>query len=136
MEPTSVSMPSLTLLIVEDDKDSRDILTAILSRKFSAVRMHSAINGRDGVEQFKKLLPDILVTDVNMPEMSGLELAEIVRQIKPETKIIVITADTGKAALEDSIGEGFQIDHYVLKPVDFQKLFLAVEQCITEVAGG
>lgn len=136
MESTSERMPSLSLLLVEDDNDSRDILTAILSRKFSAVKVHNAINGRDGVEQFKKLLPDILVTDVNMPEMNGLELAGIVRQIKPETKIIVITADTGKAALEDSISEGFRINHYVLKPVDFQKLFLAVEQCITEVAGG
>ena len=134
MELTSGKMPSVTVLIVEDDKDSREILNILLHKKFRDVTLLTAIHGLDGLELFKKHLPDIVMTDVNMPEMGGVQMAEKILEIKPGTKIIMITADTGKAALENSIGKGFKADHYVLKPVDFQKLFAAIEQCIADIA--
>lgn len=126
--------PTLKLMLAEDDKDTRDLLVAILGAKFPGLDIFSAVNGRDAVEQFKTLLPDVVVTDVNMPEMNGLEMAGVVREIKPAVKIIIVTADTGKGALERAIRDGLQIDHYVLKPVDFQELFRAVELCLTELA--
>lgn len=126
--------PTLKLMLAEDDKDTRDLLVAILGAKFPGFDIFTAVNGRDAVEQFKTLLPDVVITDVNMPEINGLEMAGVVREIKPAVKIIVVTADTGKEALERAIRDGLQIDHYVLKPVDFQELFRAVELCLAELA--
>jgi two-component system, response regulator YesN len=126
--------PTWKLLLVEDDKDTRELLLTILRAKFPDLDIFTAVNGRDAVEQFKALLPDVVVTDVNMPEMNGLEMAGVVRKIKPAVKIVVVTADTGKDALERAMREGLAIDHYVLKPVDFQHLFHAVELCLAELA--
>lgn len=56
-----------------------------------------------------------------------------IREIKPEAKIIVLTADIGKATLENAVVEGFEIDHYILKPVNFGQLFAAIEGCIGEI---
>ena len=133
MEQFSGAEAPLTLMIVEDDKDSRDMLKIILAKKFPDIAIQTAVNGKDGVELFEKTLPEIIMSDVNMPEMNGIEMIRIVRKIKPETKIIMITADTGKATLEGSVGEGFRVDHYVLKPIDYKKLFTAIEQCIEEI---
>ena len=126
--------PTWKLLLVEDDKDTRDLLLTILRAKFPGLDIFTAVNGRDAVEQFKTLLPDVVVTDVNMPEMNGLEMAGIVRKIKPAVKIVVVTADTGKEALERAMREGLKIDHYVLKPIHFQHLFHAVQLCLAELA--
>ena len=59
-----------------------------------------------------------------------MQMIQKIRAIKPDTKFIVITGDTGKLVLQDSIGKGFEIDHYILKPVSFPELFAAIEQCL------
>lgn len=125
--------PTWKLLLVEDDKDTRDLLVTILRAKFPGLDIFTAVNGRDAVEQFETLLPDVVVTDVNMPELNGLEMAGVVREIKPAVKIIVVTADTGKEALQHAIKDGLQIDQYVLKPVDIQEFFRAVQLCLAEL---
>jgi CheY-like chemotaxis protein len=120
----------LKMLLVEDDRDAREIMASIIGVRFKDVTLYIAKNGREALELFHEHLPDLVITDINMPELGGLELSQKVREVKPDTIIIVITADTGKAALEDAIGSGFQIDHYIVKPVDFKKLFSAIEQSL------
>jgi YesN/AraC family two-component response regulator len=68
-----------------------------------------------------------------MPEVNGVLMADNIRAIKPGTKFIVLTGDTGKLTLEASVGNGFEINHYIAKPVDFQELFAAIEQCVGEI---
>jgi CheY-like chemotaxis protein len=65
-----------------------------------------------------------------MPEMGGAHMVDEIRAIKPETKFIVITGDTGQLALEDSAKNGFKFDHFIAKPVVFQALFTAIDQCL------
>jgi YesN/AraC family two-component response regulator len=134
MKPRTNPMPSISILLVEDDSDTLEVLAKIFPIKFPDVALHTAINGRAGLELYKTHTPDIVITDVNMPELSGVQMADKIRAIKPDVKIIVLTAKTGKASLEHAVGEGFEIDHYILKPVNFGILFAAIEQCIGEVA--
>lgn len=134
MKPGTNPVPSISILLVEDDQDTLKVLATIFPIKFPDIALHTAINGRAGLELFKTHLPDIVVTDINMPEMGGVQMADRIRAIKPETKIVVLTADTGKATLEDAVGEGFEVDHYITKPVNFGILFAAIEQCIDEIA--
>ena len=82
---------------------------------------------------FKTYTPGIVITDFNMPEMSGAHMVAKIRAIKPDTKFIVITGDTGQLALEDSDKKGFKFDHFIAKPVVFEALFVAIDQCLGEI---
>jgi YesN/AraC family two-component response regulator len=134
MESMSNQMPANSILLVEDEKLTLDLLTKILTRKFPDVPLYTASNGRTGLELFKAHTPDIVITDINMPEMGGMQMVAHIRAIKPGIKFIVLTGDTGKLSLEASVEKGFEIDHYIVKPVDFQELFAAVEQCLGEIS--
>ncbi|MCM0082249.1 response regulator [Geomonas sp. Red32] len=120
-------------MIVEDDQDTREILCSILRRKFPAVDFLSAANGREGVELFAERRPQIVVTDLNMPGMGGAWMIRAIREMSPETMFIVVTADTGKGALVEALGEEKPIDHYVFKPVDYATLFLAISRCLAKL---
>jgi YesN/AraC family two-component response regulator len=133
METNTDAIPTISILLVEDDKDTLEILATILPTKFPDVALHTANNGRVGLELFKTHMPDIVITDINMPEMGGVQMANKIKEIKPNVKIIVLTADTGKATLENSVGEGFEIDHYIMKPVNFGLLFAAIEKCLQDI---
>lgn len=118
------------IMIVEDDRDTLEILNAVLQRKFSDASFFTARNGREGVELFKKQQIDLVITDVNMPQMGGAEMVREMRALKPDTHFIFITADAGKATLEHAIGKGFRLVHYLPKPVAYHDLFHAVEQAL------
>jgi YesN/AraC family two-component response regulator len=134
MIAASDPMPLISILYVEDDKATLELLTAILADKYPDVALRNAGNGRTGFEIFKKYLPDIVITDINMPELNGVQMTNKIRAIKPDTKFIVLTSDNGMATMEHAVGKGFEIDHYIMKPVDFRVLFAAIESCLGEIA--
>jgi YesN/AraC family two-component response regulator len=69
---------------------------------------------------------DIVITDINMSEMSGARMATNIRALKPDTQFIAITGN-------DSSEIRFEFDHYIVKPVDFEELFGIIEKCISNV---
>jgi YesN/AraC family two-component response regulator len=88
--------------------------------------LYTAVNGKLGLDLFKTLTPDIVITDINMSEMCGVQMAENIRALSSDTKILAIT---GKNS--DEIRHAF--DHVITKPVDLSQLFAAVEQCVGEI---
>jgi YesN/AraC family two-component response regulator len=122
------------MVIVEDDASALDLLASVVERKFKGIEVFTASNGREGLEVFNERLPELLITDIKMPEMNGVELAEKVRELQPDTIVIVISADSGEASLEESIGKGLKIDHFIRKPVDYKKLFSAIELSLASLA--
>lgn len=124
---------AITMMIVEDDRDSLEILSVVLRRKYADMELCTADNGRKGVELFKEHQADIVITDVNMPEMGGIAMVQAIRELKPGVQFIFITADTGRATLEHSVGNGFQLDHYLEKPLDYGDLFSAIETSVARV---
>ena len=77
---------------------------------------------------FKRNQPEIVLTDIRMPVMDGLQLAAEGRLLNPETCIIAITAHSDTDCLLTAIEIGF--NHYILKPVEYRKLFAAIDQCL------
>ncbi|WP_224982740.1 response regulator [Geomonas agri] len=122
-----------TIMLVEDDRDTLDILSVVLRRKYGDLQLYTAENGRQGVDLFKERNADIVITDVNMPEMGGVAMVQAIRGIRPQVQFIFITADAGRATLEHSVGAGFQLDHYIEKPVDYRDLFSAIDQSLAKV---
>jgi CheY-like chemotaxis protein len=122
----------LAILLVEDDEAAREILAGMLAMRFPQVAFHLADNGATGLDSFKKHLPALVITDVNMPIMNGIRLTREIRQLAAAVKVIVLTARCDKAILESPEPAG--VNHYLLKPVDCRKLLLAIEQCLSEMA--
>src|SRR5690242_8918379 len=110
-----IPMAEISILVVEDEAITLEFLVTTLARKYPHIAIYKALNGRTGLESFKTHTPDIVVTDINMPEISGVQMADKIRDVKPDTKFIILTGDTGKLALEASVGRGFKIDHYIDK---------------------
>lgn len=125
--------PSISILIVDDDKVSMNIILAMIVKKFLGLTVHCAHNGKHGLELFREHTHDIVITDIKMPMLDGVQMAVEIRKIKTDAKLIVLTGETRKAILEETVGKFVQIDHYIIKPVEFGALFAAIEQCLGEI---
>jgi PAS domain S-box-containing protein len=109
---------SLKLLYVEDDDSVRTPTSKLLEKCVN--ELYVASNGEQGLELFKDNQPDIVVTDITMPVMDGLEMSARIRKINNYVPIIVTTAHYDTDFLIRAIEIG--INHYVSKPVDFSAL--------------
>ncbi len=122
----------VTILLVEDEQLSRNILGEMLARKMPATRLVTADNGENGLELYQKHRPDLVITDITMPIMNGLRMAGAIRKLNPDALIIVLTAHNDTDYLLDAIEMG--IAQYVLKPIDQGKLFAAIDRCVERIA--
>ena len=120
------SLRSLTVLYIEDEEEVLNALASILQRRTKELFL--AKNGKEGLELYKKHRPDIIITDIKMPIMNGLKMAEIIRQDDYTTPIIVTSAFNDNDYLMRAIEIG--INQFVLKPIDAEKLFTALENSI------
>jgi len=113
-------LKEITVLYCEDEANLRDVTGGILT-SFTK-KQFIAEDGQIGLEYFKanKDNIDLVITDVNMPNMSGLEMAKEIKAINPNIPIIVATAFSNSEYLLEAIDLG--IDKYVLKPVNIKKL--------------
>ena len=84
-------MKNARLLIVDDHEIFRRGLRALLEPSSEWQICGEAVDGLDAVEQYKSLKPDIVVLDVSMPRLNGLEAARLIRRENPESKIVIIT---------------------------------------------
>ena len=116
-----------SLLIVEDDRDSCEMLLMVIQKLFPDMVAHCAGNGIAGWQLFQEYLPEIVITDLNMPEMDGLQMAQLIRSHKPDTKLVAISADIERATQEESVAEGRIFDCYIVKPFKFSALTAAIE---------
>lgn len=122
------------MMLVEDEDMTREILAKILAQRYPKILLYTAINGRAGLELFKTHTPDVVITDINMPEMDGILMADKIDVIKSVTKFIFITGNKRALILQDSVEKGHKFDRLIMKPIDFQKLFAAIKQCFDEIA--
>lgn len=115
----------ISLLYVEDDPAARAQISSLLQR--SVAKLYVATNGRQGIELFQTHSPDIVLTDIMMPVMNGLEMAREIRKRNPDCQIIVLTAFSDTDYMLDCISIG--INQYTLKPVDLSKLIQSIGTC-------
>jgi sigma-B regulation protein RsbU (phosphoserine phosphatase) len=119
----------VSILYVEDEALTRAVFARILGRKVR--NLFQAENGEEGLELFKKHRPDIVISDVKMPVMDGIEMSRKIKSLDSNVKIILTTAHSDASVLLNSIDAG--IDKYILKPVDVDVLFSAMENCARTV---
>ncbi|WP_457563553.1 diguanylate cyclase [Caminibacter pacificus] len=111
-------LKNLTCLYVEDDEMIRDIFALMLKRYFKEVII--ATNGKEGLELFKTRKPDIIISDIRMPIMDGIEMAREIKKIDPSAYIIFVTAFSDSEYLQSALELG--AEGYITKPVEKEKL--------------
>ncbi len=131
MEALASPITAFSILVVEDDKLTLDVLCLMLKVKFSRNTIYSAKDGRLGLELFKKHTPGIVITDINMPVMNGFEMANEIKSIKADTNLIVLTAYNEDVFIEKFKAIGYSA--FMLKPVVFEKLFMEIEKCVYRI---
>jgi two-component system, OmpR family, response regulator len=118
----------LRVLLVEDDDDNRELMAEVLTS--SGFEVVSASSGQDGLKQLSEHSIDVVVTDVGMPGMGGLEMARAAKAIAPQVPVVIVT---GWAEREDiARARGREVDAVLIKPVDPD----ALTQAVSDVAQG
>lgn len=122
-------MQHITVLVVDDDKITTSILTRMLDRYADHVIVAS--NGEEGLVRFKEYRPEIVLTDINMPKMGGLEMVEQIRKLDEHVKIAIFTNFENRDILLQAIK--FGVNQFFSKPFE-AKVFAQVIQPLCDDA--
>ena len=117
-------LQSLRVLYVEDDVETREELVLMLESWVG--ELHVASNGREGLELYKKNAPEIVITDIQMPNMNGLLMSTEIKALNPEQCIIVLSAYNDVEYLFKALELGIQ--HYITKPIIVERLLTKLQQ--------
>ncbi len=120
---------SLTLLFVEDNKQVRESAQFLLEDIFKNII--SAVDGQDGIDKFKNNNIDVVITDIDMPVMNGMEMIEKIREIDRDIPIVILSALMRTEYFIQSIKLG--VRSYLLKPLDSSSLFDSLEGITTKI---
>ncbi len=115
-----------TILVVDDDSSIREALSDLLRGEGYSVLM--AEDGVEAIERLNEASADVMVTDLDMPRMGGLELLKQVRQSHRSLPVIVVTSAEELSSAIAAMRAG--ADDYLTKPVDFDVLSLAIERAL------
>lgn len=112
------------VLYVEDDQSHREELKIFLKRRVG--KLFLASDGAEGLKVFREEEPDIIILDLRMPNMDGIEMSREIRKLDKICPIIVTTAFSDVETVLEAVDAG--IDKYVLKPIDTRELVNALEE--------
>jgi CheY-like chemotaxis protein len=110
--------PAPRLLVVDDEPNICRMVAAVLGRSGFAVE--TATGGEEALERFRGETFDLLLTDIKMPGMTGLELLQRCREIRPGLPVIVFTGYATAESAAAAVRTG--ADHYLRKPFDINEL--------------
>lgn len=114
----------MKILYVEDESEAREALAKYLKRRFG--KIFTAVDGLDGLNVFREETPDLVIADLYMPNMDGLEMIREIKKISPEVFVIVTTAVDDVEVILKSVDAG--INKYLLKPIDPVELTGAISE--------
>lgn len=108
----------LSILVVDDEPGTLNLMSEVLKGEFDSVI--TAKNGDEGVKKFKKYAPDVVVADVAMPIMGGLDMASHIKNLDRKTPVVILSAHSEKEMLLQAID--INVDKYIIKPVDMDDM--------------
>jgi len=112
------NLSSMRVLYVEDDPETREELQFMLAHYVA--ELYTAKNGREGLALFQQHRPDIVVTDIQMPEVNGLSMAADIKSIEPNQPIVILSAYNDVEYLFRALE--LDIQHYITKPISVDRL--------------
>jgi signal transduction histidine kinase len=123
-----MNLKNFTLLYVEDEQNSIDLMVEIL--KDEVKELYIAKDGNEGIKKYLAYNPDLVLTDIYMPNKNGIDMSRQIKKMDPTQQIAVLTAFNENDLLKEAINIG--IDRYILKPVtNIDTVFDALEALAT-----
>ncbi|HIC44760.1 MAG TPA: response regulator [Sulfurimonas sp.] len=113
---------NLNVLYVEDNKDLRDKTTTLFEMLFKSI--DTAEDGKVGLDKYNKNHYDLVISDVNMPNMNGIEMCQKIKEVNPEQKISIVSAHDESSILIDLLKAG--ADGFILKPMNMDNLIVGL----------
>ncbi|MDX3959061.1 response regulator transcription factor [Aliarcobacter skirrowii] len=110
-------MKNLKVLIVEDEMDLANLIKSSIKELFFKVVI--AKDGLEAIKKFDSFKPDIIISDIMMPNLNGLEMSKKIKERYSETPIVILSAHSHKEMLLEAINLG--ISKYFIKPFDIEE---------------
>ncbi|MBF0256179.1 MAG: PAS domain S-box protein [Gammaproteobacteria bacterium] len=136
-KPADAALPSLPgcrILYIEDNPANVRLVQRLMSR-FAGHQLDIAEDGLEGLERASSQVYEVLLIDINLPSMSGLEIVQRLRQLDQyrQTPMIALSADAMQSEIDRAKQVGF--DHYVTKPIDIPAFIRLLESCLAKEVG-
>jgi two-component system chemotaxis response regulator CheY len=112
----AAALPLYRVLVADDSAFARGN-AALLVTRLGGVIVGEAVNGREAVEQYQRLRPDLVLLDVTMPEMEGIEALQRILRTDPSAAVIMVTALGHQTVLRKALALGAK--HFITKPIDY-----------------
>ena len=112
----------LNVLYVEDDDNLREETQSLLSTLFQSIT--TAVDGEHGLKEYNENFYDLVISDVNMPRMNGIEMCKNIKEINPEQKILIVSAHDESETLMSLIKTG--ASGFILKPMTLDNLVISL----------
>ncbi len=122
-----------TILLVDDDKDLLDLLNLKLGQE--DFKILTAEDGKSGLEMVKRKKPDLVVLDVNMPKMNGMEVCKALRSDDKTKDVSIIMLTERSEEVDRVLGLEFGADDYLTKPFSPRELILRIRSIFKRVHG-
>ena len=119
----------LKILVVEDNQDSREQFVDMLQNLCENIT--TAVDGEDGLQKFKENSFDLVISDINMPKMNGIEMVSAIRENDSKTSVIVVSAHNEESYLEQA--QHLNIDEYIYKPIDLGAFIESMSKIVTKM---
>lgn len=119
----------IRVLYVEDNEEARQYTLETLNRFFEHITV--AVDGIDGLNKFKNSTYDLVLTDINMPRMNGIEMIRKIKEIDTHASILVLSAHDETDYFIDTITLG--IDGYLLKPLDIMQFVQTLNKSVKKI---
>jgi len=131
LPPAPAVTTPLRVLCVEDNPVNLLLVRELLAQR-PDVRLHEAVDGRSGIDAALSDPPDLMLLDLQLPDMSGLE---VLRRLRAEPslagcRIVALSADAMPTHIAGALREGF--DDYWTKPIDFAKFLAGIDRLAAE----
>ena len=120
---------NINLLYVEDNAENRESTSNVLSIIFANIII--AVDGQDGLNKFKENNIDLIITDINMPNLNGIEMIKEIKKIDRNCDFIFLSANDDRKILLECIP--LQANGFLVKPLDFEELISLIEEIIEKI---
>lgn len=116
----------ISVLYVEDEDLIRKEVNNFLVKFFDTIE--TACNGEEGLEKFKQKKYDLVITDIRMPKLNGLQMTNEIKKLDKKTKIIITSAYDDKKLLLNAIE--IDVEHYIVKPFDYSNFIVTLYKTV------
>jgi len=119
----------ISVLFVDDEKILRTVYGKLIGDRVENVYL--AENGQQGLEIYQKYIPELVITDIKMPLMNGLDMTVMIKKLNPQARVILLSAYSESHYFIRAIDIGVKV--FLLKPVENQKLFRIIDEQVHEI---